>query len=55
MKPLLFSVSLAGILAAVNATVTVDLGYASYYGAYNETTGISSFLGIRYAAPPVGE
>lgn len=54
LKRLVFSVNIAGIIAAANA-ITVDLGYASYYGTYNETIGISSFLGIRYAAPPVGE
>jgi hypothetical protein len=32
----------------------VDLGYASYQGVYNESTSITSFLGIRYAAPPTG-
>ena len=33
----------------------VDLGYASYQGIYNETTGIQTFKGMRYAAPPVGD
>ncbi|KAF9018604.1 alpha/beta-hydrolase [Hymenopellis radicata] len=33
------------------ATPTVDLGYATYQGAYS--ANISQFLGIRYAAPPV--
>lgn len=33
---------------------TVDLGYAIYQGTYNQTTNQTSFLGIRYAAPPVG-
>jgi carboxylesterase type B len=33
---------------------TVDLGYATYQGITNATTNISSFRGIRYAAPPVG-
>jgi acetylcholinesterase len=33
----------------------VDLGYAKYQGIYNETTGIQSFKGMRYAAPPIGD
>jgi hypothetical protein len=37
------------------ARPTVDLGYASYQGIYNETTNIQSFKGIRYAAPPLGD
>ncbi|BFZ61744.1 hypothetical protein YB2330_002819 [Saitoella coloradoensis] len=32
----------------------VDLGYAQYQGFYNETLNYNSYLGIRYAAPPVG-
>ncbi|KAJ8083149.1 hypothetical protein PM082_009018 [Marasmius tenuissimus] len=36
-------------------TPTVDLGYAKYRGALNETTNVTSFLGIRYAAAPVGD
>ncbi|KAG6906474.1 hypothetical protein DXG01_013780 [Tephrocybe rancida] len=32
----------------------VDLGYASYEGSSITTTGITRFLGIRYAAPPTG-
>jgi hypothetical protein len=33
----------------------VDLGYAKYQGSTDLTTNISSFLSIRYAAPPIGE
>ncbi|CCM06438.1 uncharacterized protein FIBRA_08700 [Fibroporia radiculosa] len=33
---------------------TVDLGYAQYQGVADSTTNITSFLGIRYASPPVG-
>ena len=32
----------------------VDLGYAQYRGSTNASTDISSFLSIRYAAPPTG-
>jgi hypothetical protein len=32
----------------------VDLGYASYQGLFNTTTGLSTFFGIRYAASPAG-
>ncbi|KAK1234058.1 hypothetical protein PQX77_002752, partial [Marasmius sp. AFHP31] len=33
----------------------IDLGYAQYQGVFNETTSVTSFLGIRYAAAPVGD
>ncbi|PKS06171.1 hypothetical protein jhhlp_007488 [Lomentospora prolificans] len=32
----------------------VDLGYAVYRGVHNESSGLNSWKGIRYAAPPVG-
>ena len=32
----------------------VDLGYAQYQGTFNATQNTTNFLGIRYAAPPVG-
>ncbi|KAL0936896.1 carboxylesterase family protein [Colletotrichum truncatum] len=32
----------------------VDLGYAKYEGYTNTTSGLNSWRGIRYAAPPVG-
>lgn len=37
---------------ASNITLTVDLGYAKYQGV-NSDNGVSQWLGIRYAAPPV--
>ena len=32
---------------------TIDLGYATYQGSTNGL-GINQFLGMRYAAPPLG-
>ena len=32
----------------------VDLGYATYKGVFNQTSNITGFLGIRFAAPPIG-
>ncbi|KAK4503306.1 hypothetical protein PRZ48_006734 [Zasmidium cellare] len=40
--------------ATSNNTALVDLGYASYAG-YSTSSGINNFLGMRYAAPPLGE
>ncbi|KAF7359803.1 COesterase domain-containing protein [Mycena venus] len=33
----------------------VDLGYAQYQGAVNTANNVTHFLGIRYAAPPLGD
>lgn len=33
---------------------TIDLGYAKYQGVSLEA-GVDQYLGIRYAAPPLGE
>ncbi|QSZ31841.1 hypothetical protein DSL72_001410 [Monilinia vaccinii-corymbosi] len=39
-----------------NSTIntTVDLGYSQYLGT-NSGTGVTQWLGIRYAAPPLGD
>lgn len=42
-------------LAGLERRPVVDLGYARYEGILNQTTQITIFLGIRYAAAPVGE
>lgn len=43
---------LSSVIVAVD--LTVDLGYATYQGvALNN--GISQWLGMRYAAPPIGD
>ncbi|KAJ7651190.1 Alpha/Beta hydrolase protein [Roridomyces roridus] len=42
-------------LAVVQAAPTVNLGFAQYQGSVDAATSITSFLGIRYAAPPVGD
>lgn len=46
--------SIIGVHAAPAAQV-VDLGYAKYSGIFNVTTGNTLFLGMRYAAPPIGK
>ena len=51
---------LSSFLAAVAVYATqpnalVDLDYARYKGSINNRTGNIEFLGVRYAAPPVGE
>lgn len=40
--------------AVTNTSLTVDLGYASYTGVRNASTGLTVWKGIRYAQPPVG-
>ena len=58
---MLFSLSVIQIVFAVGALAAtgdgpiVDLGYAQYQGALNTTLNIASFLGVRYAAAPVGK
>lgn len=38
-----------------SAGLQVDLDYAIYEGVANSTTNLNSWLGIRYAAPPIGD
>jgi hypothetical protein len=37
-----------------NSASVVDLGYARYQGVVDTELNITSYLGIRYAAPPIG-
>lgn len=40
---------------SINAAAPViDLGYAQYQGTVNTSTNLTTFLGIRYAAAPIG-
>jgi len=43
------------IVAATNNSLTVDTECNKYTGLLNEEDGIVRWLGIRYAAPPVGD
>ncbi|KAJ7864548.1 Alpha/Beta hydrolase protein [Mycena leptocephala] len=43
------------LVTAAPSIPIVDLGYARYQGAVDTTTNVTSFLGIRYAAAPIGE
>ncbi|KAJ7237934.1 Alpha/Beta hydrolase protein, partial [Mycena rebaudengoi] len=48
----------AAALVAVGAQTPgpiIDLGYAQYQGAVNPATSITNFMGIRYAAAPIGD
>ena len=36
-------------------SLVVDLGYEQYQGVANSTTGLITWKGIRYAAPPTGQ
>jgi hypothetical protein len=47
------------LLLSLNAIATdtspiVNLGYAQYQGYRNESSNMTIFLGMRYAAPPTG-
>ncbi|KAF2730933.1 carboxylesterase type B [Polyplosphaeria fusca] len=37
-----------------NNSLQVDLGYAIIEGVGNASTGLNTFFGVRYAAPPIG-
>lgn len=47
------AVIIACIPAIYAVAPLVDLGYAKYNGV-NNGNGISQWLGLRYAAPPIG-
>lgn len=52
-----FSSLFPRLLLALTVAATdleVDLGYQVYRGVLNSTTGIKTWSGIRFAAPPVG-
>lgn len=51
----LSSISVATLLRVASAIpTTVDLGYAQYNGKSLDA-GVNQYLGIRFAAPPVGD
>ncbi|KAJ7690792.1 Alpha/Beta hydrolase protein [Mycena olivaceomarginata] len=49
------AILLTSPLARGQATPIIDLGYAQYQGAVDTLSNITQFLGIRYAAPPIGD
>lgn len=42
------------LLSLASASTVVDLGYARYEGR-TLSTGVTQWLGMRFAAPPVGD
>jgi acetylcholinesterase len=53
LQVLLALEALSSPAATVSAPI-INLGYAQYQGSIDTATNTTSFLGIRYAAPPVG-
>jgi len=47
--------TLALVHAQNSSSPTVNLGYAQYRGTVNASLGVTTYFGIRYAQPPVGE
>lgn len=43
------------VSAATAAAPIVDLGYAQYQGTVDVTLNITTYRGLRYAAPPTGK
>lgn len=40
--------------SSASSSLIVDLGYEQYQGVANQTTNLTTWKGIRYAAPPIG-
>ena len=55
LRTVVAAVLLAVSLGRAQTSPIVDLGYAQYQGAVNPANNIAHFLGIRYAAAPLGE
>ncbi|KAJ7775802.1 Alpha/Beta hydrolase protein [Mycena olivaceomarginata] len=53
-RPILVVLSSAFLCILGEGTPIVDLGYAQYQGAVDTSTNLTTFVGIRYAAAPVG-
>ncbi|KAJ7039553.1 Alpha/Beta hydrolase protein [Mycena alexandri] len=49
------AILLACVYAVAGNTPVIDLGYAKYQGVVDTTLNLTSFRGIRYAAPPTGK
>jgi hypothetical protein len=53
-RPILAVLSGAFLCILGEGTPIVDLGYAQYQGAVDTSTNLTTFVGIRYAAAPIG-
>ncbi|KAJ7863934.1 Alpha/Beta hydrolase protein [Mycena olivaceomarginata] len=53
-RPILAVLSSAFLCILGEGTPIVDLGYAQYQGTVNTSTNLTMFVGIRYAAAPIG-
>ncbi|KAJ7681346.1 Alpha/Beta hydrolase protein [Mycena rosella] len=46
---------IAAVVTPAHTSPIIDLGYAQYQGSVDASTNVTSFLGIRYAAAPIGD
>ncbi|KAJ7737696.1 Alpha/Beta hydrolase protein [Mycena metata] len=53
--PIFATVLLTFSLVQGQSSPIIDLGYAKYQGLVDTTTNITQFLGVRYAAAPLGD
>ncbi|KAJ6572038.1 alpha/beta-hydrolase [Mycena capillaripes] len=52
---ILLCLSVTFVVAKSSTPKVADLGYAVYQSDINLADGVTSFLGVRYAAPPTGQ
>ncbi|KAJ7692101.1 Alpha/Beta hydrolase protein [Mycena rosella] len=55
LRQSIFSLLTAVLCARAQTAPIIDLGYARYQGAVDTAKNITNFLGIRYAAAPLGD
>ncbi|KAJ7476916.1 Alpha/Beta hydrolase protein [Mycena galericulata] len=49
------AIAAPSIAAQALASPVIDLGYAQYQGTVNTSTNLTTFLGVPYAAAPIGD
>ncbi|KAF5353758.1 hypothetical protein D9757_012937 [Collybiopsis confluens] len=47
--------SISALGQSPNDVPIIDLGYARYQGVFDDVNNLTSYLGIRYAAAPIGD
>lgn len=55
ISPRLITLAALPLIVASAPPPVVELGYATYQGLFNSSSNTTNFLGIRYAAAPIGK